>query len=72
MKNTETGEEFEIVLSMAERESYLSENTHIIQQFKKFPGICDPVRIGVHKTDSNFRDVLHKAKSAHAGSTIET
>lgn len=72
MKNTETGEEFEITLSMAERETYLSENAHMEQVFRKTPGIVDSVRLGLRKPDASFNDVLLKAKNAHRGSTVNT
>lgn len=66
-KNTE--EEFERVMSNSERELFLEENPHIIQTFKKFPGVVDSVRIGVRRPDDNFRDVLKKAK-VHKHNTI--
>lgn len=71
MRNNETGEEFEISLSMTEREVYLEENKHIVQIFTTFPGIVDSVRIGIRKPDASFRDVLSKAKNAHKYSTID-
>lgn len=71
MMNKETNEEFEVNMSNSDRELYLEENPHIIQVFRRFPGYCDPVRVGIRKTDSEFRDVLSKAKNAHKHSTIE-
>lgn len=67
-RNTETNEEFEKILSMAERESYLNDNPHIKQTFKKAPGIGDPVRLGLRKPDDGFRDVLREVKNHHGGS----
>jgi hypothetical protein len=72
MKNTLTDEEFEIRLSMAEREQYLSDNPHITQIFTKFPATLDSVRLGIRKPDRAFNDVLQKAKNAHHHSTIDT
>lgn len=72
MKNTLTDEEFEIQLSMAEREAYLQDNPHIKQIFKKFPATLDSVRLGIRKPDRAFNDVLQKAKNAHRHSTIDT
>ncbi len=72
MKNTETGEEFEIQLSMAGREEYLKDNPHIQQIFKRFPAIGDSVRMGIKKPDRAFNDVLLKAKNAHRGANINT
>ncbi len=72
VQNLDTREEFDVSMGYSELEEYLKENTKIRQVFRKFPGVCDPVRIGRTKTDSNFNDVLLKAKNAHWGSTIET
>tara|TARA_R110000787_G_scaffold198847_1_gene309910 strand:+ start:199 stop:483 length:285 start_codon:yes stop_codon:yes gene_type:complete len=70
-ENRETHEQFDQILSMAERETYLEENPHIKQIFKRFPGIVDSVRIGVTKPDAGFRDVLNKAK-VHKHNTINS
>lgn len=71
MENTETGDVFEITLSMAEREVYLENNPHIKQVFNKFPGVVDSVRIGIKKPDRGFDEVLSKAKNAHKYSTVK-
>ena len=68
-ENTETNEQFDLILSMSERETYLKENPHIKQIFKRFPGVVDPVRLGRMKPDDGFRDVLKKAK-IHKHNTI--
>lgn len=67
-RDTETNEEFERVLSMSERETYLEENPHIQQTFRKAPGIGDPVRLGLKKPDDGFRDVLREVRNHHGGS----
>lgn len=68
-KNTETGEVFEAILSLAERETFLAENPHITQEICA-PRLGDPVRLGIRKVDDGFKDVLKKAKRAHRNSTI--
>lgn len=68
-KDENTLEEFEKVMSNSERELFLEEHPHIKQTFKKFPGVVDPVRVGVKRPDDNFRDVLKKAK-IHKHNTI--
>lgn len=70
--NTETNEEFDSSMSMAERESFLSENPHIKQIFKKFPGVVDPMRLGIRKPDDNFRDVLKNVRHHHKKDNINT
>lgn len=69
-RNETTQEEFELQMTNSERELFLQENSHIKQIFKVFPGIVDPVRVGVRRPDSNFVDVLKKAKNAHKHNTI--
>lgn len=69
-RDENTLEEFEKVMSNSDRELFLAENPHIKQIFKKFPGLVDPVRVGVRRPDDNFRDVLKKAKSAHKYNTV--
>ena len=71
IQNTETLEEFEVSMKYSELTEYLEQNTNFKQIFTKFPGVVDPTRIGVRKTDNSFRDVLSKAKSAHKHSTID-
>jgi len=71
MRNTETGEEFEISLSMKEREEYLEENKHMKQIFNKFPAFIDPVKLGVRKHDAGFKEVLSKVKENHKYSTVD-
>jgi len=70
-RNNDTGEEFNDTMKISELEIFLKENPNIQQIFKRFPGVVDPVRIGVRKTDRSFNDVLHKAKDAHKHSTID-
>lgn len=72
MKNIETEEIFEVNMKYSELEAYLKENQNITQVFTKFPGVCDPVRMGKVKVDDGFKDVLNKAKSAHKHSTVNT
>lgn len=69
--NNETGEEFQDLMSIADKEKFLEENKHITQQLSA-PAIADPTRVGLRKPDSGFRDVLKKIKSKHIRSNINT
>ncbi len=71
IQNTETLDEFEVSMKYSELTEYLGQNPQLKQIFTRFPGVVDPTRIGVRKTDNSFRDVLSKAKSAHLHSTID-
>lgn len=70
-RNKETGEEFDLSLSMADRETYLAENPQI-EQILTSINIADPSRLGLRKPDSGFRDVLKNIKKKHRGSKINT
>ena len=71
IRDNETQAEFEVVMKYSELTEYLDHNPKFQQIFTKFPGVVDSVRIGVKKTDSSFKDVLSKAKSAHIHSNID-
>lgn len=63
-------------MSISEREEYLKANPHVNQQIVSAPSLGDPVRLGLRKPDSGFRDRLKEIKKAHSKgftkSTINT
>lgn len=65
-KDTETGEQFTTVMSMAEREEFLSANPHMQQVIHSAPSIGDTIRMGMRKPDDGFRDRLREIKKAHS------
>lgn len=70
--NTETGEEFEKLLSFSSREQYLLDNPHIKQQLTA-PNFGDSIRMGRVKPDEGFRDILRDMKKGSArDNTINT
>lgn len=70
--NTETNEEIVEFMSISERDKFLEDNKHMTQLIHGFPGMADPTRLGLHKPDDNFRDVLKTIKSKHRKSNINT
>lgn len=40
------------------------------QYIASAPAVCDPVRVGVRKPDSGFREVISKIKKAHPRNTM--
>lgn len=70
-RNVETDEVFTDMMTISQMEEYLQNNPSI-KQIIGAPAIGDPVRLGVHKIDRGFNDVLHKAKSAHPKGNVET
>jgi hypothetical protein len=69
-KDTSTGEEFETMMSISAREEYLKQNPHI-EPVISVPNIADPVRIGVRKRDTGFKEVLQKIHERTPGSDLK-
>lgn len=74
--NTNSGETFTTIMSIAEREEYLKANPHIQQQLISAPALGDSIRLGLKKPDNGFRDRLKEIKKQHSKgitrSTINT
>ena len=68
----DTDETFDTVMTIAERETYLSTNPNIKQQIGKPPSIGDSVRLGLRKPDDGFRDVLRNVQHHHKKDNINT
>lgn len=58
-RNTETGEETEKMMKIAELDTYRADNPQL-QTIITAPMICDPVRVGARKMDTGFKEVLQK------------
>ena len=71
--NKTTKKESIISMPISELDSFKEANPHLEQQFTT-PNIADPTRLGIHKPDSGFRDVLKRIKSASGkrSNTINT
>ena len=67
-KNTETGEEWEELLTISEREKFLEQNPHI-QQLPSMVSI-----VGGHddriKNDSGWKENMSRIAEAHPGSPL--
>jgi hypothetical protein len=66
--NDKTGDEWEEMMSMAEREQCLEDNPHIrtvITQINIVRGVE-----GQHKTDGGFNEMLQRTADAHPGSPL--
>ncbi|CAB4140792.1 hypothetical protein UFOVP395_127 [uncultured Caudovirales phage] len=64
--NTQSGEVFTTIMSIAEREDYLKANPHIQQQLISAPALGDSIRLGLKKPDNGFRDRLKEIKKHHS------
>jgi hypothetical protein len=68
--NTETNEEFEIVLKISEYDQYKSDNPHLHRTFKYVPSLSYN---DAKKPDEGFRDILRDIKKGSGkGSNINT
>ena len=66
--NTETGEEFEVLMKISEREEYLKNNPHI-QPILSAPALVTGVSTS-NKVPDGFKEVLSKAAEAHPSSPL--
>ncbi len=69
-QHIETEEQKTILLSLAEREKFIKENTDYFQVLST-PSFGDSIRLGIRKHDNTFNDMLKRMKKNHLGSTIE-
>lgn len=69
-KDKNTGEVIEKFMSISAREQFLVENPHLETMISGAPMLVDPVRIGIKKTDSGFREVLKKIHTRTPGSQL--
>jgi hypothetical protein len=75
-RNKSTNKYHEEFMSISALELYLSNNLDLEVSITGAPSIGDPVRLGIRKPDSSFRDVLKEIKGKHDAkftrSTINT
>ena len=71
-KNKDTGEVFEKMMKIAEKEQYLKDNPNMESYIGTAPAMGDPVRLGVRKVDNGFRDVLQQIHHRTPGSNLNT
>lgn len=71
-RNKKTGETFDKILRVSEREAFLAENPDIEQVHLTPMGmaVVDPARIGLQKAPSGFREVLRNIHQRTPGSTL--
>jgi len=61
-KDTNTGEIFEKILKISERESFLEKNPHL-KQIISGQTVIESARLGRMKPDQGFRDLLSDMKN---------
>jgi hypothetical protein len=68
-RNTETGEQIEKMMKISELDSFREQNPQL-ETVIQSPMICDPVRVGVRKMDTGFKEVLQKVHERSPGSKL--
>lgn len=62
-RNTETDEIFEVQMKMSEYDDYKKNNPNHERYYDGYAAPTgDPVRLGIHKKDAGFKEVLQKIK----------
>lgn len=70
-RDTTTGEVFEKQMKISELDEYKNQNpTHERYYDGVAPAMGDPVRLGVRKMDTGFKEVLQKIHSKAPGSSL--
>lgn len=70
-RDTTTGNEIEKFMSISAREEFLKENPQYETMISGAPMLVDPVRVGVRKRDTGFKDVLQQIHERTPGSDLK-
>ena len=68
-RNKDTGEVFEKFMSISAKEEYLKDNPNIESMLGMNP-LIDPVRLGIHRADNGFKEVLQRIHEKTPGSQL--
>lgn len=71
-EDKETGERFEKIMKISELDEFRNNNPHLKTLILGAPSIGDSYRLGRHKPDDGFRDVLKNVKHHHKKDNINT
>jgi hypothetical protein len=67
-----TGERLEKVMKISELDDFRAANPHLKSLIVGAPSIGDSYRLGRHKPDDGFRDVLRNVQHHHKKDNINT
>ena len=71
-RNTETGEEFDKFMKIAECDDFLKENPKLEKIITGTPQLIDPVRLGIRRPDQGFKEVMQKIHEKTVGSDLKS
>jgi hypothetical protein len=69
-RNKETGEQFDQYMGISAREEFLTQNPNLETIITQAPAMGDSVRLGVHKSDNGFKEVLQRIHEKTPGSQL--
>jgi hypothetical protein len=69
-KNLNTGKIVEHTMKISELDEFKKNNPHLERHITSTPGLSDPVRMGLMKPATGFRELLSNIKQKNRGSTV--
>lgn len=69
-KNLNTNEIETFTMKISELDSFKENNPHLERHITGAPGLSDPVRLGLVKPSTGFRELLKDIKKRNRGSNI--
>lgn len=69
-KNLNTNEIETFTMKISELDSFKENNPHLERYITGAPGLSDPVRLGLVKPSTGFRELLKDIKKRNRGSNI--
>jgi len=70
-RNKDTGEVYDKIMKISDREVYLNENPNMETIITSAPSVGDSVRLGIRKTDDGFKEDLSKIGNANYKSDLK-
>ena len=72
-EDTKSGEQFDMMMKIADKETWLKKNPNIKQIITKAPAFSyDSVGLGARKTDDNFNSLLKHIKKGNSKGTTKS
>jgi hypothetical protein len=70
-RDTTSGDVIEKFMSISAREEFLKENPQYETMITGAPMLVDPMRVGIRKRDTGFKDVLQQIHERTPGSDLK-